>query len=350
LDTGAATREAEPAAPAHAPAPVASPRGRLSGLVGVVGALAAVVAGMQIAETEGRIDGVANPVVRTAALISTWSAIVLLSRRCGGRSIVIGLFSAAALALVGAFPEAWALAGAAVTAGTTFGLLATVYTRPARGLGVVREVAVCAAIGLLGAIVVTGYHVELRPYRFRIMVLALVLVAAFLLAWRLGRGARSIGRRGGVLVLVGVILLAATVAYAQAIRSWGSPALVQNLDDIKASLADLLGAAPRPVEAFVGFPAMVWGIAVRARRPQGWWICAFGALGAAGVTSSLIYPGTSFGSSMASTGYDVAIGLLLGGLIVFADRLLTGAGGRRADATADVNLDQPEPPRFAALM
>jgi hypothetical protein len=124
---------------------------------------------------------------------------------------------------------------------------------------------------------------------------------------------------------------------------------VQNLDDFKASVTDLLGAAPRPVEALVGFPALVWGVAVRGRRRQGWWMCAFGALGAAGVTTSLIRSDVEFWSAMASTGYDVAIGLGIGLAVVFVDGLLTG-GGRRADATRDLVASRPEPDRFTPLI
>jgi hypothetical protein len=338
------------AAPAEPPA-TRSPRARTSLALVVIGVVAAAVAGAQVAETEGWVDSVADPVVRGGALVSTWCAVVLLSRRCGGRTVVIGGFTAVVLALAGSFPETWALAGAAVTAGTVFGLLAMVYTRPARGLGLARELAISASIGVVGALVVAGYHVELRPYRFRMLVLGIALVGAFLLAWRLGQGARSIGRRGGVLILVGVVMLAGSLAYVQAVRSWGSPSLVQNLEDFKGWVTDLLGAAPRPVEALVGFPALVWGVFARCRRRQGWWMCAFGALGAAGITSSLVYPDVGLGSAMASTAYDVAIGLGVGLLVVFVDGVLTtGGGGRRADATRDADSERPEPARFTPLL
>jgi hypothetical protein len=323
---------------------------RAAALLMIVAVVAAFVAGGQVAAREGWIDSMSDVVARMGALVSTWCAIVLLSRRCGGRTFVIGGFAAVVLALAGAVPEAWAMAGAAVTAGTAFGLLGMVYTRPARGGTLARELAISAAAGVVGALVVAGYDVELRPYRFRMIVLAIALIGAFLLAWRLGHGARSIGRRGGATIVVGVVMLVGSLAYVQAVRSWGSPSVVENLDDFKAAVADLLGAAPRPVEALVGFPALVWGVSARRRRRQGWWMCAFGALGAAGVTSSLINPETDFGRAMASTGYDVAIGLAIGLVIVFADGLLTAGGGRRADATRDLDAERPEPPRFTPLL
>ena len=129
---------------------------------------------------------------------------------------------------------------------------------------------------------VTGFDVVLRPFRFRVMVLTLVLLGGFALAWRLGHGARSLGRRGLVLIGGGVLLLALSIAYTQAIRAWGSPGVVASVTDVKDSVNARLGAVPRPLEAFVGFPALVWGVAIRSRRRQGWWMCAFGGLGAAG--------------------------------------------------------------------
>ena len=123
----------------------------------------------------------------------------------------------------------------------------------------------------------------LRPFRFRIMVLTLVLLAGFALAWRLGQGVGSLGRRGLVLIGGGVLVLAISIAYSQAIRAWGSPGVVSSVSDLVDTLEARLGAVPRPIEALVGFPALVWGVATRTRRRQGWWMCAFGALGAAEV-------------------------------------------------------------------
>ena len=163
-----------------------------------------------------------------------------------------------------------------------------VLTRPQRGLRTLGELVLSAFIGMVGAVVVSGYDVVLRPYRFRILVLGLVLVAALALAWRLGRGRRSIGRRGAIVIVFGVLALAASVAYAQAIRSWGSPGVLESHQRLRRWLSDTFGASPRPVEALVGFPLLVWGVAFRRRNRQGWWMCAFGALGAAGITSSLI--------------------------------------------------------------
>ena len=158
----------------------------------IVTLVSTVLAGGQLADREGWLS-VPDLLPRIAALLASWGAIALLARRCGGRYVIIGGFAAVVLALVGSFPEEWALAGAAVAGASAFGVLGMVLTRPARGVRVIGELVVSAFVGLCGAVVVTGYDVDLRPYRFRVMVLGLVLVGAFALAWRLGHGRQEPG-------------------------------------------------------------------------------------------------------------------------------------------------------------
>lgn len=288
-------------------------------------------------------------VSRAGATAATWLGVVVLARRAGGRFVAIGLFAAVALALVMAYPEPWALAGAAVTAACVYGVLGMLLTRPADGLRALLELVVCVALGVAGALVVSAYDVGLRPFRFRMLVLALVLAAAFVLAWRLGHGVGSLGRRGLVLVSGGGLLVVASVAYTQAIREWGSPELVQGLVDAKTWVSTNLVAVPRPIEALVAFPALVWGVAVRSRRRQGWWMCAFGSLGAAGIATSLVQPRIGLGEGLTATGYDAVTGAVLGLLVVALDRLLTRGGGRRVQ-TSPAALARAEPARFAPLL
>ncbi|MEJ7743182.1 MAG: hypothetical protein WKF73_11855 [Nocardioidaceae bacterium] len=288
-------------------------------------------------------------VTRVASAVATWVAIVALARRCGGRCVVIGLLAAVPLGLVAAFPENWALAGSAVVAATSHGILAMVLTRPAHGWRVLRELVVSALLGLAGALVVAGFDVELRPFRFRALVLAVVLIAALVLAWRFGHGLHSLGRRGVWLIAVGVVVLIGSVAYVQAIRTWGSPGVAESLGDFKASVADLVGAAPRPVEALVGFPALMWGVSIRHRRRQGWWMCAFGALGAAGIATALVQPETPLRDSLSASVYDVVIGAVLGIFLIAVDARVTSRriGQVETDASHDI---RPEPSRLAPLL
>jgi hypothetical protein len=305
-------------------------------------------AALGFAERQGWL-GVDDLVPRVGAAVATWVALIVLTRRCGGRPVLVGLFAATLLGLAAAFPENWALAGAAVVTATTYGLLGALLTRPAPGFKSLQELLVAAFIGLLGAVVVSGYDVALRTLRFRVLVLAAVLVAGFALAWRLGHGARSLGRRGIVLIVAGALLIAVSIAYARAIAEWGSPEVVESVENTKDWMLDHLGAVPRPVEAFVGFPTLLWGVAIRARRRQGWWMCAFGALGATGVATAFVQKDADLWRTLLATGYNVVIGAVIGLLLVGIDRLLTGSG-RRARAHGDTGTDRPEPARFAPLL
>lgn len=307
-----------------------------------------VAAALGFAERQSWL-GVDDLVPRVGAAVATWVALIVLTRRCGGRPVLVGLFAASLLGLAAAFPENWALAGAAVVTATTYGLLGALLTRPAPGFRALQELLVAALIGLLGAVAVSGYDVSLRTLRFRVLVLAAVLVAGFALAWRLGHGARSLGRRGIVLIVAGALLIAMSIAYARAIAEWGSPEVVESVENAKDWMLDHLGAVPRPVEAFVGFPTLLWGVAIRARRRQGWWMCAFGALGATGVATAFVQKDADLWRTLLATGYNVVIGAVIGLLLVGIDRLLTGSG-RRARMHGDSGTDRPEPARFAPLL
>lgn len=286
---------------------------------------------------------------RIGALAATWFAVILLARRIGGPLPLVTAFSGVCAVAVVVFPRGWVLSGGAVVAAATYGLLGMVLIRPAPGLRALREAVVAALVGAAGAVVVTGYDVSLRPYRFRVLVLALTLVAAMALAWRLGLGFQSLGRRGQAVIIGGVAVLVVTVVYVQAVRHWGSPGVVSSLSGTKGSIRDWIGASPRPIEALVGFPAAVWGAAVRNRRRQGWWMSAFGALAAAGVATSLVQPSIPFHEAAEATGYNLLIGGALGLLLIGVDRLLTGSG-HRSRSVGGVGSERPEPARFARLV
>ena len=338
----AARAEAEQAARASRPIKLAV------GVLAVAGVVGVVLSAGQIADQQGWWS-TSDTTSRIGAAVATWVAILLLVRRCGGRVVVVGAFTGVLIGLAVGFPEPWSLSAAAVLAGATFGGLGMLLTRPARVLASLGELLLSAFIGLIGAVVVTGYAADLRPLRFRMVLLGIVFVGALAIAWQLGRGWHSLGRRGAALVVVGIVVLVGSVVYIQAIKSYGSRDVVQGLTDAKDWVSRMLGATPRPVEAVVGFPAIVWGVTTRRRRRQGWWMCAFGALGAAGVATSLIQPDTSLEEAMQATGYDVLIGGAIGLILVGLDALLTG-GGRRAQTPDQVDVVRPEPPRFAPLI
>ena len=78
---------------------------------------------------------------------------------------------------------------------------------------------------------------------------------------------------------------------------------------------------------------------MRARRRQGWWLCAFGVAGTTAVANSLVNPAISLRECGLSVVYGLVVGLLIGYAVIRADMALTGgrpgpAGGRPDDGRA----------------
>ena len=168
-------------------------------------------------------------VSRIGSAGATWLAVLLLARRIGGPLPLVAAFAGVcAVALVWS-PAAGRCPRVPWLPPSSYGLLGMVMTRPSPG---------CARSGRPSWLrrseppvrsVVTGYDVALRPYRFRMMVLALTLLAALALARRLGMGFRSLGRRGLVLIVAAVLILVLAVGYVQAVRHWGSSGVAGSL-------------------------------------------------------------------------------------------------------------------------
>jgi hypothetical protein len=286
---------------------------------------------------------------RAGAAGATLLAVVLLAWRIGGPLLLVAGFAAVCAVALLMEPRGWVLSAGAVVAATSYGLLGMVMTRPVAGVRALREAAVVAVIGAAGAVVVTGYAVPLRPYRFRMMALALTLLAALLLARRLGLGFEGLGRRGMVLVVVPVLVLVLALGYLQAVRQWGSSGIPGSVSDVHDRIRGWLGVSPRLIEALVGFPATVLGVTVRRRERTGWWISAFGALAAAGIAASLVPATLSLIDAAKATGYDLVIGSILGLALTGVARMFGGAR-RRSALPVGVDVHRVEPSRLGHLL
>jgi hypothetical protein len=291
-----------------------------------------------------------EPVTRFTSALATVAGLILVCWRTGGRPVLAAFGSTLVLAGVLAYPQAWTLAGASVAGAVTYGVLGMIVTRPAGGIRAFGELLMSAMIGLLGAAVVAGFSVEVRPYRERVIVMAFVLLIALALAWRLGRGFGSLGRRGVLSMIAMLVILAGAVAYAAAVRRWGSSDFLATVTETQNHIKHYLHAVPRISEAIVGFPALIWGVSIRRRRRQGWWMCAFGALGSAGVATGFVSPDVPVSEAFTATGEALLIGALIGFLLVGIDRLVTGGSGRRSAGPNERELERPEVPRFAPFL
>jgi hypothetical protein len=153
-----------------------------------------------------------------------------------------------------------------------------------------------------------------------------------------------------VSILVGAGVLALTLAYAELLRRYGSPGLVSSLLDAVHWSRDHLGAFPRPIESVLGIPALAWGCHMRARRRQGWWVCAFGVAATAPVAQSLLNPAIGLVESALSVAYGAVVGLLIGFVVIRVDLAFTGPRGSRARRAEEAAAVRPEPPRTSALL
>jgi hypothetical protein len=293
--------------------------------------------------------GDAGAVVLTAAY--TWG----LAARTGGRPVV---FTLLALALGGAvigLDQDSLRSGAAVVTAVLTAVFAVMATVPAvHVLGAVRENLVALLVASVGALATVGWSPVVNLDRFQYTALGLSLVASFLTVFRLGAGWHGLGSRGVLTVVAGSVMLALTLGYAELLQRYGTHGLVDTLDEAVRWSHHHLGAFPRPIVALLGVPALTWGTHMRARRRQGWWVCAFGVALTGPVAYGLVDPGRSVREVALSIAYGAVIGLLLGYLLIRIDLRLTaprptGTRGRRLAEREVASAVRPEPGRTHAL-
>jgi hypothetical protein len=289
----------------------------------------------------------------SAGTLSTGFALGL-AVRTGGRPIwAMALTAALASA---ALVSDWEplLDGAAVGTGVLAATLGVMATVPAATFGrAIREAIIASGIGWIGALGVVAYgpraRLDVDLVRFGYAVLGLSLIGAIALVYRLGAGLHGLGRRGYAVAGGAVLMLAVALAYSEAIAQWGSRDLVGTIDDFRDSTKDMLGAVPHPIMALLGYPALVWGVFMRARRRQGWWVCAFGVAVTSPSATRLVAQEVNPTSVVLGAVYSVLAGVLIGYLVIRVEQTLTGTHGRRARRDEEAEAHRPEPARFDSL-
>jgi hypothetical protein len=276
-----------------------------------------------------------------------------LAARTGGRPVIFSVVALVLGAVVVAVDQNALRSGAAVVTAVLTAVFAVMVTVPAGGfLAAVRETVIALLVSAIGAMATLGWAPAVDLHRFEYTVLVLSLVAAFLTVHRLGSGFHGLGTRGIVTVVAGSAMLALTVGYAELLQRYGSHGLVETLDDAVRWSHHNLGAFPRPIIALLGVPALTWGTHMRARRRQGWWVCAFGIGLTAPVAYALVDPGRSVAEVSLATGYAAVIGLVIAFVLIRVDLGLSGrrnAHGRRLADMDEVTAVRPEPGRTHAL-
>lgn len=280
-----------------------------------------------------------------------------LAVRSGGRAWWAILLSGSLA--VAAFWTDWPplVAGGAVGTAVLAGTLAVLATQPAATFRhVIREVLVAAGLGGIGALGLVGFvpsaegpDVRLATGRLGYVVLAIALVGAMLLVYRLGAGFHGLGRRGYVVIAVTVLMLALTLGYSEALSRWGAPTFIDTVNQVRDLFREHLRAVPHPIAALLGYPALAWGTFTRARRRQGWWVCAFGVAATATAGTRLVDPAVSLGVVLLGGLYSLVVGLAVGYLVIRLEQSLTGTHGRRARRVEEAAAHRPEPGRFHPL-
>jgi hypothetical protein len=276
-----------------------------------------------------------------------------LAARTGGRPVISGLLALVLGAVVVALDENALRSGAAVVTAVLTAVFAVMVTVPAASYrAAVRETLIAFLVAAVGSLATLGWSPVVDLHRFEYTVLGLSLVGSFLTVHRLGSGFHGLGSRGIVAVVAGSLILALSVGYAEVLRRYGTHSLVDALDDAVRWSHHHLGAFPRPIVALLGVPALVWGTHMRARRRQGWWVCAFGIGLTAPVAYALVDPGRSVAEVTLAATYGAVIGLVIGYALIRIDVRLSSRGsarGRRQAEIDEVTTVRPEPGRTRAL-
>ncbi|GEP40392.1 hypothetical protein NPS01_40550 [Nocardioides psychrotolerans] len=274
-----------------------------------------------------------------------------LAARTGGRPVVFGTL-AIVLGVVTLVADDDSLrTGAAVMTCVVAAVLAVMATVPAvRFVQVVRECVIAMLIAGVGAMATVGFEPAITVVRFEYATFGLSLVGALLVVFRLGAGFHGLGRRGLAIVVIGLVVVAVTLLYAELLRRYGAAGMVESLLDLVRWSRTNLGAFPRPIETVLGIPALAWGCHMRARRRQGWWVCAFGVAATSAVANSLANPAIALRESGLSVLYGLVLGLLIALVVIRIDLALTGSRGSRSRRAEEAAAVRPEPARTSALL
>jgi hypothetical protein len=320
-------------------------------LLGSVALGWSAVAGMLDTSQTGDELGAASEWADGAGAVAVVTSLSwLLATRTAGRPLIsagLALVLGVASLLIGGrvLPT-----GAAVMTCVVGSVYAVMVTVPAvTGLKAVREALVATLVAAVTAFAAVGFEPTVATERFEIVALLLALLLVLAIVWRLGAGLHGLGRRGIIVVAIGLGVLFATLAYAELLRRYGAQTFVSSVLDFADWTSARIGAFPRPLVVLLGIPALVWGTHVRARRRQGWWVCAFGVAATVPLATGLVSPDSNYVEAGLRAAYSLVLGLLVGYLVIRADLALTGPKGRGGRRAEEAGPHRPEPRRFAEL-
>ena len=269
-----------------------------------------------------------------------------LTHRVGGHMRIWASLGSI-LAIGAVLTEANVLLGAAAAASAVLAAVwAVVITRPAFTVfQAVREYVLAIVVALSGTVAVAAWNAQVSYQRFNLVVLTVALGLAITVVWNLGAGLHGLGRQN-LAILAGVAaLIVLVLAYFSFVRSHGSQMVTDTISDLVIWMRQSFGGVPRPVEVFIGFPALIVGVSMRSRNREGWWILVFAVIGTGVLSTSLVSPGAFPSYIGLSTLYSSILGLVVG--LIARSIAIRDRSARAARAVEPER--RIEPPRLAAL-
>ena len=324
---------------------IESPRTALLLMFGVVIAwiIGTLAAGTSVVAADLPID---TNVERPGAGLLLIVFSVGLTHRVGGHMrIWASLGTLLAIAAVATEANVLLAAAAAVSA-VLASVWAVVITRPAvTVMQAVREYVLAIVVALSGTVAVAAWNAPVDYQRFNLVVLSVALGLAITVVWNLGAGLHGLGRQN-LAILAGVAALVLLVlAYSSFVRTHGSQMITDTISDLVIWMRQSFGGVPRPVEVFIGFPALLVGVSMRSRNREGWWIMVFAVIGTGVLSTSLVSPGAFPSYIGLSTLYSSILGLGVG---LVARGIAVRDRSKRAARVVEPER-RIEPPRLAAL-
>lgn len=269
-----------------------------------------------------------------------------LTQRVGGH-MRIWTILATLLGIAAVVSEANVLlAASAAVSAVLAAVWAIVITRPAVTVfEAIREYVLAIVVALSGTVAVAAWNAPVSYQRFNLVVLTVALGLAITVVWNLGAGLHGLGRQH-LAILAGIAaLILLVLAYSSFVRTYGSPMVTDTISNLVIWMRQTFGGVPRPVEVFIGFPALIVGVSMRSRNREGWWILVFAVIGTGVLTTSLVSPGAFPSYIGLSTLYSSILGLAVG---LVARRLAIRDRSSRAARVVEPER-RIEPPRLAAL-
>ena len=306
----------------------------------------ALLVGTLAAGTSVAAVGAPDWLGRPAAALMMVVFAVGLTHRCGGllRIWPVLVLVLAVAALTG--QTVALLASAALVTAVLGAVLAVMATRPASSIfGSIAEYLLAIGVALSGTLSVAAWNAPVDYQRFNLLVLGASLALIISVVWNLGAGLHGMSKESFWILIGGAALLILLLAYSSFVRTHGSETVINLFIDVVTWTRETFGGIPRPVEVFIGFPALICGVSVRSQRRGGWWILVFAVIGTAVLTSSLVTP-SAFPSYIAlSTWYSLLMGLIVG--LVARHFVMRERSSRAARAIESVS--RVEPPRTSPL-